>query len=82
MTVIFTLPLLVAIFIVIRNRKFINKFRDTNTTSTETAKTLEELNVGKWILFAKLNKSGVLVEVGGDITWTNKNSLNTKEERG
>jgi hypothetical protein len=51
MTGTYTLLLLVAIILVIRNRKFINKFRDTNTTSAKTAKTLEELNVSKRLLF-------------------------------
>jgi len=55
-------PAMVAIIIVIRIKKLINRFKDSGTTSIRAARSTEELNVRRSFIFRRLVKRNVLVE--------------------
>jgi hypothetical protein len=55
-------PIIVAVIIVVKIKKLIQRFMDTGTTSPPTAKTPEELNIRTSNLFQRLLRRKVLVE--------------------
>ena len=56
------LPAMMAILIVVRTRKLIDRFKNTGTTSPGTAKTTAELNIRSRSLFKRLVRRRVFVE--------------------
>jgi hypothetical protein len=55
-------PIMVAVIIVVKIKKLIQRFIDTGTTSPPAAKTPEELNIRTSFLFQRLMRRKVLVE--------------------
>ena len=53
---------MMAILIVVRTRKLIDRFKNTGTTSPGTAKTTAELNIRSRSLFKRLVRRQVFVE--------------------
>lgn len=67
------IPSLVAVIIIAKINKFIQRFIATGTTSPNTAKTLEELKLDKRVAFRKMLKHKVIIE-------TNPNRYYLSEE--
>jgi hypothetical protein len=57
-----TIPVMAAIIVALRFRLFVRRFIDTGTTNPQAAKTPEELNIRRRILFNRLLHRGVLIE--------------------
>jgi hypothetical protein len=55
-------PGIIAVILVIKIKKIIQRFLDTGTTSPPAAKTPEELNIRTSLLFQRLLRRKVLVE--------------------
>ena len=58
-------PLMIVLIVVARRKILIDKFRKTNTTTANAAKTLDELNVSRRLMFNRLIMRGAIVEVNG-----------------
>lgn len=56
------IPIIVAIIVVAKNKKIINRFKNTDTTTADTAKTLEELNIKRRLIFNKLFNRSILIK--------------------
>ena len=57
-----TVPAMIAIIVVIRIKKIINGFLKSGTTNPKAAKTAEELNIRRGLLFRRLVSRNVLIE--------------------
>lgn len=57
-----SIPIIVAIIIVARTRKLINRFRNSDTINEKNAKTLEELKINPRLIFNKYLKRGIIIE--------------------
>lgn len=75
MTIIPYFPIAIAIIVAIRVKRFINQFRNTGTTTPQTAKTLEELNLKRWVLFYRLLKQNVIIEIGTERYYLHEENL-------
>ena len=57
-----SIPIIVAIIIVAKTRKLINRFRNSDTLNEKNAKTLEELKINPRLIFYKYLKRGIIIE--------------------
>jgi hypothetical protein len=69
------IPALIVILVLARIKKIINRFRDSGAVSPQTSRTPEELNIRRSILFNRLVKRKVLVEVTADRFYLHENNL-------
>ena len=75
------LPALVAILILVRIRKIIEKFKSTNTKSPGASKTLDVLNIKRSFIFKRLLKRGVLIETNYNRFYLDEENLITYNNR-
>jgi hypothetical protein len=57
------IPAIIVAIIVVRTKKIINRFKLSGTTTPHTAKTAGELNIRENLIFRKLVRRNVLIEV-------------------
>jgi hypothetical protein len=57
------LPVLIVIIVVTRIRRIVNRFLETGTTSPKAARSLPELNMRHSLLFSRLVRRNVIIEV-------------------
>jgi len=69
------IPTMVAVIVIVRFKRFINRFRETGTTSPQTAKTLEELNLKHRFIFKRLLMRNVLIETYADRYYLDEQNL-------
>jgi hypothetical protein len=70
-----TTAVMVAVIVVVRFKKLINKFRESGTTSPRTAKTLADLNIYPRRMFNRLLRRGVINEAGSERYYLNEGNL-------
>jgi uncharacterized membrane-anchored protein len=66
MNIIPFIPILIVIIVVVKFKRYINRFKDTGTTTPETAKSLEELNLRHWLIFNRLIRQNVIINIGAE----------------
>ena len=78
-----TITLSIILIVVIRQKFLLNKFRNSNATAANTAKTLEELNVSRRWMFNRLLMREVIIDVNGKYYLDEQNlkELRTKKAR-
>lgn len=59
------IPVIVAAIVVIKKRILISIFKNSDTTTSRNAKTLEELKISRRLLFNRFVNNGVIIEVNG-----------------
>jgi hypothetical protein len=59
----------------------INKFRNTNTTTAQAAKTLEELRVSRRLMFNKFLMRNIIVEVNGKYYLNEQNLIDFRAKK-
>jgi uncharacterized membrane-anchored protein len=69
------IPIIVAVIVVIRFHRFISRFKDSGTTTPKTAKTLEELNLKRRLIFNRLLYRRVLIEISSERYYLNEENL-------
>jgi hypothetical protein len=69
------LPPMIAIIIIAKIRKVIRRFKETGSTSPQTAKTLEELNVDYRFAFRKMLKREIIIEASPNRYYLNEENL-------
>jgi len=69
------IPILVVLIITIIQKKYIRKFMATETTTPQTAKTLELLGLGSNLIFQRLLKRKVIMECGKDQYYLDEENL-------
>ena len=57
-----SIPIIVAIIIVVKTRKLINRFRNSGAVNEKNAKTLEELKINRRLIFNKYLNRGIIIE--------------------
>lgn len=70
-----TIPVMVAIIVALRFKLFVRRFTDTGTTYPQVAKTPEELNIRRRMLFNRLLHRGVLIETSPGRFYLDENNL-------
>jgi hypothetical protein len=70
-----TTAAIVAVIVVVKFKKLINRFRDSGTTSSQAAKTLEELKIHPRRLFRRLLNRGVISEAGSGRFYLHEGNL-------
>jgi len=60
-----SIPIIAAIIVVVVNKRFINRFKDTGTTNSYSARTLEELRLNRSLIFRRHVNRGIMIEVNG-----------------
>lgn len=70
-----TVPILVAILIVVRTRKMLNKFSDSGATSASMAKSPEELGIRQSFIFSKFVRRGILIPATDNKFYLNEENL-------
>jgi hypothetical protein len=66
MTGVSSIPAIIAVIVIIKTNRIIRSFRDAGAIDAMHAVSPDELNVGKRLVFHKLVRRRVLVDVGGD----------------
>ena len=59
------IPVMVAIFVAMKKRKLIRRFKNSGTTSERNAKTLAVLGINRRLFFNRMLKHGVIIHVNG-----------------
>ena len=75
MTGISSLPIIIAIIIVVRTRKLINRFKNSGAINEKNAKTLEELKISRRFIFRKYLFHDVIIELNNKY-YLNEQNLN------
>jgi len=75
MTGISSLPIIVAIIIVVRTRELINRFKNSGAINEKNAKTLDELKISRRFIFRKYLFHGVIIELNNKY-YLNEQNLN------
>jgi hypothetical protein len=70
-------PLIIALKI----RKIIKKFKDSQTTTPQTAKSLDEINIKRRFIFNRLLKNKVIIEVNFDRYYLNEANIKDYNKR-
>ena len=69
------IPIIIILAIMIRQKKYIQKFLTTNTTSPQSAKTLEFLGLNPNFIFKRLLRRKVIILSGENQYWLNEENL-------
>ena len=69
------IPIIIAVFILVKIRSIISQFKNSSTIDTFSAKSLDELNIRRGAIFNKLQKRGVIVEVTANRYYLNEENL-------
>ena len=62
MTGISSIPIIVAIIVVLRTRRLVNRFKNSGAMNEKNAKTLEELKISRRLIFRKYLFHDVVIE--------------------
>ena len=69
------IPVLIAVIIIVRTRKIIEIFINSDTTNPYNAKSLEVLNISSSFIFKRLLRRGVIIEIGFEKYYLNEGNL-------
>jgi hypothetical protein len=69
------IPTIVAVVIITKIKKFINRFKETGTISPQTAKTLDQLNLERRFIYRKLFKHEVIIESSANRFYLHEGNL-------
>jgi hypothetical protein len=68
-------PVFIVIIITVKIKKMIIQFQNSGTTSPQSAKTLDELNIRRRHLFQRLVRRGVFIEYSPGRFYLNEDNL-------
>lgn len=57
-----SIPIIAAIIVVAVNKRLINRFKDTGATNPNSARSLDELNTRRSLIFRRYVRRGILIE--------------------
>jgi len=60
-----SIPIIAAIIVVAVTKRLINRFKDSGATNPHSARSLDELNVRRSLIFRRYVNRGILIEVNG-----------------
>jgi hypothetical protein len=69
------IPILVVLIIAIIQKKYVRKFLTTETTTPQTAKTLESLGLSSSYIFQRLLWRKVIIECGENLYYLDEDNL-------
>ena len=58
------IPIFIPLIVAMNIRKYLNRFRNTGTTTPQASKTLEELKLRRSLIFKRLLQRNVIIEIG------------------